>query len=109
MERQEKAKQTGKAVKAAAKPQSKPTSKPTIDTKLTGVSVTRTGVRAAKAGTKAGVKKSTGPISIEQRRQLIAEAAYFRALSRGFEGGDPVADWLDAEHEVDQSLGKAAD
>ena len=43
-----------------------------------------------------------GEVSVEQRRQLIAQAAYFRALSRGFEGGDPVADWLEAEQEVDQ-------
>jgi F0F1-type ATP synthase membrane subunit b/b' len=41
-----------------------------------------------------------------QRRQMIAEAAYFRAERRGFNGGDPVADWIDAEAEVDAELGR---
>jgi hypothetical protein len=35
------------------------------------------------------------------RRQMIQEAAYFRAEKRGFQGGDPVADWLAAEAEID--------
>lgn len=101
MEGQEKAKPSGKTAKAV--------SKPDPGAKLTDISVKRTSARAAKPAARAGVKKSAGPISTEQRRQLIAEAAYFRALSRGFAGGDQVADWLDAEREVDQSLGKAAD
>ncbi len=37
----------------------------------------------------------------DQRRRMIADAAYFRAERRGFDGGDPVADWLEAEAEVD--------
>jgi hypothetical protein len=40
----------------------------------------------------------------DARRKLIAEAAYFRAERRGFEGGDPVADWVEAEAEVDSVL-----
>jgi hypothetical protein len=40
----------------------------------------------------------------EQRRQMIAEAAYFRAERRGFDGGDPVRDWCEAEAEVDALL-----
>lgn len=38
----------------------------------------------------------------EQRHHLIAEAAYFRAESRGFQGGCPIEDWLEAEREVDR-------
>jgi DUF2934 family protein len=34
-------------------------------------------------------------------RQMIQEAAYFRAEARGFVGGDPVEDWLAAEAEID--------
>ena len=34
-------------------------------------------------------------------RQMIQEAAYFRAQARGFIGGDPVEDWLAAEAEID--------
>ncbi len=43
-------------------------------------------------------------VNEEQRRQMIAEAAYFRAERRGFDGGDSVADWIEAEAEVDQRL-----
>lgn len=45
-----------------------------------------------------------GGVEAEQRRKLIAEAAYRRAERRGFEQGDPVQDWLEAEREVDQRL-----
>lgn len=40
-------------------------------------------------------------IDKQDRQQRIAEAAYFRAERRGFIGGDPVADWIEAEHEID--------
>jgi hypothetical protein len=39
------------------------------------------------------------------RAQMVAEAAYFRALHRGFDGGDPRADWFAAEREIDARLG----
>jgi hypothetical protein len=35
---------------------------------------------------------------------MIAEAAYMKAAERGFCGGDPVADWLESEREVDALL-----
>lgn len=38
------------------------------------------------------------------RHELIAQAAYLRAEKRGFQGGDPVEDWLAAEAEVDARL-----
>lgn len=37
----------------------------------------------------------------EDRFQMISDAAYYRALARGFDGGDPVEDWLMAEAEID--------
>jgi hypothetical protein len=37
----------------------------------------------------------------ERRHRQIAERAYLRAASRDFKGGDPVADWLAAESEID--------
>jgi len=50
------------------------------------------------------------PVSVppEQRRQLIEETAYFRAEQRGFTDGDPVADWLLSEREVDELLSQTA-
>lgn len=103
MEEQQKAKPAIRSAKAGEEPQR--------DTTLTTVEVKRTRKVAAKPTGKAKAKRKTAPVplSTEQRRQRIAEAAYFRALSRGFEGGDPVADWLDAEREVDKSLASESD
>lgn len=47
-----------------------------------------------------------GKVSREQRLQMIAEAAYFRAEERGFHGGDPAADWIEAEADVDARIGQ---
>jgi hypothetical protein len=43
-------------------------------------------------------------MSAEERRRLIAEAAYLRAEQRGFIGGDPVQDWMEAEADLDTRL-----
>jgi len=37
----------------------------------------------------------------DRRIREISDAAYFIALERGFDGGDPVNDWLVAEALVD--------
>jgi hypothetical protein len=47
------------------------------------------------------------PVQPEERRRMIAEAAYLRAEARGFQGGDPVQDWLEAEQEIDIRLMQA--
>jgi hypothetical protein len=50
-------------------------------------------------------KGMAGPlVSAEEREHMIAEAAYFRALRRGLNGGDPVQDWLAAEQEISRAL-----
>jgi hypothetical protein len=36
---------------------------------------------------------------------MIAEAAYYLAEKRGFQGGDPVLDWLEAERVINRLLG----
>jgi Protein of unknown function (DUF2934) len=43
-------------------------------------------------------------INPQQRRALIAEAAYLRAEQRNFAPGYEVQDWLSAESEVDTGL-----
>ena len=56
------------------------------------------------------VRKSTshkpvGPaIDPVEWRQMVAAAAYFRAEARGFSGGSPERDWLDAEAELTARL-----
>lgn len=42
----------------------------------------------------------------EHHHEHVAVAAYFHAEHRGFIGGDPVADWLAAEAEIDAALNK---
>ena len=37
--------------------------------------------------------------------QIIAEAAYFRAEQRGFAPGHEISDWLQAEADVEGSMG----
>jgi hypothetical protein len=47
---------------------------------------------------------ASGHISPAERERMIAEAAYFRAQKRDFIDGDPLADWLEAEREIDEML-----
>ncbi len=63
----------------------------------------RTGL-GSKPGASRVISKPQGPITREERYRLIAEAAYFRALRRGFASGGEVRDWLEAEADVDARL-----
>ena len=45
-----------------------------------------------------------GPLVCARYHFLIAAAAYFRTERRGFQVGDPVEDWLQAEPETDAML-----
>lgn len=47
---------------------------------------------------------SSAPVD---RDEMVRVAAYFRALRRGFAPGYEVADWLEAQAEVDQIIGTA--
>jgi hypothetical protein len=47
-------------------------------------------------------------IDPEQRRAMVAEAAYFCAERRGFEPGHEIEDWLAAESQIDTVLGFGA-
>jgi hypothetical protein len=64
-------------------------------------STTRTSSAAVKVG---GAIASATPTA-EQRRQMIAEAAYYIAERRGFTEGDPERDWYEAEAQIDRALG----
>jgi len=41
------------------------------------------------------------PIDAERRHRMIAEAAYYKAKNRGFDGGRGMQDWLLAEQEFE--------
>jgi len=46
------------------------------------------------------------PLTLEDRSQMIAEAAYFRAEQRGFYPEGHEQDWLEAEKLVDSMLSR---
>ena len=60
----------------------------------------------SKSRGKPGPARSNGEtvLSEDQRRRMVAEAAYYRALRRGFAAGGEVEDWLAAEREINQHL-----
>lgn len=62
---------------------------------------TKTVTRSAPAR-KPRAKTKTGILTPEERRRMIAEAAYLRAQNRGFSGGNPEQDWLEAEAEINR-------
>lgn len=71
-------------------------------------SQTTTKARTKTARKTARKSQSQSPIvSKEQRLQMIEESAYYRAEQRRFQGGDPVADWLLSEKEVDDLLSQS--
>ena len=49
---------------------------------------------------------TSGQVTPEERWNLIAIGAYYRAEKRGFVGGDPAQDWWEAELEVDAELAR---
>lgn len=72
-----------------------------------GASMPRTPTSSASARSpEVKANDLTRSISMEERYRLIAEAAYYRAEKRGFQGGDPTQDWIQAEKEVDAKLSK---
>jgi hypothetical protein len=50
------------------------------------------------------VDKPGQAVSDGDRRDMIAQAAYFRASERGFSDGDALGDWLLAEKEIDGGI-----
>jgi hypothetical protein len=61
--------------------------------------------QAATGGAGSGAHPATlTGISAEQREQMIAEAAYYLAKHRHFQGGDPLQDWLEAQAEIDTRI-----
>lgn len=63
--------------------------------------------RKAPAARRGGDKALAGPLTPEQRYRYVAEAAFYIAQRRGFVGGDPAQDWLEAEAEIERRLAEA--
>jgi hypothetical protein len=86
------------AVKKAAVKKPAATTKKTATKKATS--------KKAVAKKTAGKKAATRHITADDRRQMIAEAAFLRAEAQGFLSNEH-EDWLLAEAEVDALLAKA--
>ncbi len=70
---------------------------------------TKPAARAKKPAKRTPVKrtpaaKAVPVVSADERRAMIARAAYLRGESRGFPPGGEAEDWLAAEKEVDGLL-----
>lgn len=50
--------------------------------------------------TTSDVEESSNSINLDDRNARIAEIAYLKAESRGFEPGCELEDWLEAEQEL---------
>ena len=95
-------KKTAKKVasKAAKKSATKTAKKATRKTaKKTAKKTARKTVRSQQDSEPRPAKVSAGV-----RREMIETAAYYLAEKRNFQGGDPVADWLICEKEIDTLL-----
>jgi hypothetical protein len=61
----------------------------------------RSDIKRAPSGP--AITAGASPVTAEYQR-MVAEAAYYRALERGFRGGDPVDDWIQAEKQISRTL-----
>lgn len=106
-ERKTAAAKTEQSARKSSKTAAKSVKKPVVAKTVSKASKTRTGsglTGTARSGS--GAKKpAVALVSAQQREAMIRDAAYFRAERRGFVGGDPCRDWLEAEEEIDRALG----
>jgi len=63
--------------------------------------------KAPKPTAPAATKVPAASAAPVDRDEMVRVAAYFRALRRGFAPGYEVADWLEAQAEVDEIIGTA--
>ena len=59
---------------------------------------------ARRSASKRGAKEQV--ISAQERESRIAAAVYYRAERRGFAPGQELADWIEAEMEIERQLGR---
>lgn len=94
------------ATKEAAKPAVKAAAtKPAVATPAKAPAKAVPAAKKAAAPAKAGAKKKAPPISHDQRNHYVEIAAYYIAERHGFTAGREVADWAEAEAEIDRLLG----
>ena len=95
---------------SSGKSRAQATSSQTSTTKTTGSTRTRT--KSAKVQNPETIEQRADTavgdgrtrINASERLAMIEKEAYFLAEARGFVGGDPAQDWLQAEQKVDALL-----
>jgi len=92
---------TKPAVKAAVKTTAKAVVKPAV----AAPAKTAPAAKKAAAPAKAGGRKKVASILPAQRNHYVEIAAYYIAERHGFTPGREVADWAEAEAEIDRLLG----
>lgn len=65
------------------------------------VSNKKTETKPSLVNKKSSVNSLVSIKNEDVRFQMISEAAYYRSLGRGFDGGDPLQDWLISEVKID--------
>ena len=66
--------------------------------------MTTSAARAKEQASTISVKAPAKTITHSEKQRMIAEAAYLRALSRNFVGGNETEDWLAAEAEINKKI-----
>lgn len=92
-------------IRSSAKEGASGASKPSAARRSPAVPAAKRSLTPAAARTAPHPAK--GRVSPEQRYCMIAEAAYYRAERRGFSGGNPLQDWVEAEAEIDRLLSQS--
>lgn len=80
------------------------TPKPAAAPKAKAASTTAAAPTAKSTKKEAAPAKTATQVTPEQRRHYVAEAAYFIAERRGFQGGTQHDDWAEAEVLIDRML-----
>jgi hypothetical protein len=82
----------------------KVTAKPArnISKSMSATAANKTDVRTVVSAGKR--KPAAAVVAGEDRYEMIAIAAYCRAEQRGFNGGNAMQDWLEAEAEIDAAV-----
>ncbi len=103
------AKEIGPAAKAATPATTKPATgkvpaagKATVPAKA--AKAASASAQAPATGKAAAKEKSAAVVTPEQRANYIEVAAFYIAERRGFASGDPMADWLEAQAEIDRAI-----
>jgi hypothetical protein len=97
------------ATKAATKPAAKAAvttpAKAAVKPAVAAPAKAAPAAKKAAAPAKAGGRKKAAPILPAQRNHYVEIAAYYIAERHGFTPGREVADWAEAEAEIDRLLG----